>query len=334
LRRGGRCASLPRDLQPLSHLALASMLLAVTACTPACSPPRAKTPEGEQSGGERQAGERPGAERRPAAGSGRAAGSSPSGDMVMEAKGVDIRKLSEVQRATFFQLINTEPSACGKAHSLARSVNDDASCRDSLLVAQFIADRLAAGATASDVKSDVQVVLDALEPKKIAVAGRPSYGSERAPVTIVVFSDFQCPHCATEVPRLRRAVDQFHGRVKLVFKHFPLAMHPRAKAAAIATEAAHEQGKFWEMHDVVFANATQLEDEDLRRYARQVGLDMRRFEESYAAKNGKAAVERDRADGDRLGIPGTPALFINGRTVSELLFDGSINGWIDDALKR
>jgi protein-disulfide isomerase len=252
----------------------------------------------------------------------------------MEAKGVDTRKLSEAQRATFFQMINTEPSACGKAHSLARSVNEDASCRDSLLVAQFIADRLAAGAAAGDVKDDVQVVLEALEPKKIGVSGRPFYGSERAPVTIVVFSDFQCPFCASESPRLRRVVDQFHGRVKLVFKHFPLASHPRAKAAAIATEAAHEQGKFWEMHDVLFANATQLEDDDIRRYARQIGLDMRRFEESYGAQKGKAAVERDRAEGDRLGVPGTPAVFVNGRAVSELLFDGSINGWIDDALKR
>ena len=91
----------------------------------------------------------------------------------MEAKGVDTRKLSEAQRATFFQMINTEPSACGKAHSLARSLNEDASCRDSLIVAQFIADRLAAGAAAGDVKDDVQEVLEALKPHKIGIAGRP-----------------------------------------------------------------------------------------------------------------------------------------------------------------
>jgi protein-disulfide isomerase len=254
--------------------------------------------------------------------------------MVMEAKGVDIRRLSEAQRATFFQLLNTEPSACGKPHSLARSVNEDAKCRDSLIVAQFIADRLAAGASASDVKDDVQEVLEALQPQKIATAGRPSYGSPRAPVTIVVFSDFQCPFCALESPRLRRVVDQFHGRVKLVFKHFPISSHPRAKAAAIASEAAHEQGKFWQMHDVLFANATELDDDSIHRYARQIGLDMRRFKQSYAGDKATAAVERDRADGDRLGIPGTPSVYVNGRAVSELLFDGTINGWIDDALKR
>jgi len=254
--------------------------------------------------------------------------------MVMEAKGVDIRRLSEAQQAMFFQMINTEPSACGKPHSLARSVNEDASCRDSLIVAQFIADRLAAGASASDIKEEVQDVLEALEPKKIATAGRPVYGNERAPVTIVMFSDFQCPFCAMEGPRLHRVVDQFHGRVKLVFKHFPLASHPRAKAAAIAAEAAHEQGKFWQMHDVLFANATELEDEAIYRYARQIGLDMKRFKQSYEGGKAKAAVESDRAEGDRLGIPGTPSIFVNGRAVSELLFDGTINGWIDDALKR
>jgi protein-disulfide isomerase len=254
--------------------------------------------------------------------------------MVMEAKGVDIRRLSEAQQATFFQMINTEPSACGKPHSLARSVNEDASCRDSLIVAQFIADRLAAGASASDIREDVQAVLEALESKKIAIAGRPSYGNERAPVAIVVFSDFQCPFCAQESPRLRRIVDQFHGRAKLVFKQFPISSHPRSKAAAIAAEAAHEQGKFWQMHDVLFANATELDDDSIYRYARQIGLDMRRFKQSYEGEKAKAAVERDRAEGDRLGIPGTPTIFVNGREINGLLFDGTINGWIDDALKR
>jgi protein-disulfide isomerase len=254
--------------------------------------------------------------------------------MIMHAKGVDLGGLSEAQRAVFFQLVNVEPSACNERRSLARSLNEDDDCRDSLLLAQFVADRLAVGRTASDIEADIETVRLSLEVNAIDVGGRPSYGSGEAPVTIVVFADFQCPFCASESVRLRRLVDQLHGRTRLVFKHFPLRSHPRSKAAAIATEAAHEQGKFWQMADMVFAHQTALDDADLYRYAEQVGLDMARFRASYEAKKGKAAVESDRADGDRLEIPGTPSVFVNGRQVTHLLFDGSIHAWIDDALRR
>src|SRR5690606_11869192 len=131
-------------------------------------------------------------------------------------------RLAESHRATFFALINTEPSACGKPHSLARSLRDDASCRDSLIVAQFIADRLEKGISPSALKEEVQGVVAALQPRTIEIAGRPLYGNERAPVTVVVFADFQCPHCKEEAPVLRQAIERFRGRAKLIFKHFPL----------------------------------------------------------------------------------------------------------------
>ena len=136
----------------------------------------------------------------------------PAEDLITEAKGVDMSKLSDAQRDSFFQLINSEPSACGKAHSLATSLRDDAECRDSLVVAQLVSDSLASGISVTDLKLGLPEIADALRVREIPIEGRPVYGNERAPVTIVVFADFQCPHCAAEAPVVRKAVQCFRGQ--------------------------------------------------------------------------------------------------------------------------
>lgn len=308
-----------------SKCSLAPLLLILSACSPACtSVPEAGAPENK--GGPVAAttkAEAPPSEVTP-----------PPGGEITEAKGVDLSRLSEPQKTSFFQLINSEPSACGKPHSLAVSLRDDAACRDSLSVSQFIADALASGASPSDIKANMEYVVGALQPRKIDIEGRPVYGNERAPVTVVVFADFECPHCRAEAPMLRQAIDQFRGRAKLVFKHFPLSAHPRAKVAAIATVAAQAQGKFWEMHDIVFENQTALSDADIRKYAQKIGLDMKQFDADFAALKGKDIVEADRAEGEKLEITGTPAVFVNGRYFNEYMFGGTVVGWIDDALRR
>ena len=154
-------------------------------------------------------------------------------------------------------------------------------------------------------------------------------------MTVVVFADFQCPHCKAEAPGLRKAVQNYRGEAKLVFKHFPLEMHDRAKAAAIAAEAAHEQGKFWEMHDLIFDHQEQLEDEDLERYAKQIrGLDVAKWKADYESEQAELEVVKDRAIGEALEIQGTPAVFVNGRQLTPLLWGGSLEAWIDDALRR
>jgi protein-disulfide isomerase len=257
------------------------------------------------------------------------------GEQIREAKDVDLSGLSASQRETFFTIINQESSACGKPHSLATSLRDDPDCRNSLLVAQLIADRLVAGQTPADIKLQIDEVSAALTPVEIDLEGRAVWGNPKAPVTIVVFADFQCPRCKSEAPVLREQVTERRGQVKLVFKHFPLAGHPRGEPAAIAVEAAHQQGKFWEMHDLVFANQTQLEDADLERYAGQIPeLDVAKWKADYASPEVEAAVVRDRAAGKSLALTGTPTVFVNGRRVSSLLWNGELSAWIDDALRR
>lgn len=314
-----------------SKCTLAPLLFILSACSPACSNPDPIAPSGgggAASGDAAAAGDGGGAAKKGAE------ELPPPADMITEAKGVDLGKLTEVQKTSFYQIINTEPSACGKPHSLAVSLRDDAACRDSLSVSQFVADALAQGASPADIKGAMEDVVDSLRVREINIAGRPTYGNERAPVTVVVFADFECPHCRAEAPVLKQTVDQYRGRAKLVFKHFPISGHVRAKPAAVATMAAHAQGKFWEMAEQVFENQTALEDADLVAYAKRAGLDVARFQADYKAQVGKELVEADRVEGDKLEITGTPAVFVNGRYFNPLLFGGTVAGWIEDALRR
>ncbi len=308
---------------------LAAVSLFVTACTPACTPPAGEAPGGQDGAGKAPAKNDPSSAASASSGPQAAPASA-----LAEAPGVDLSGLSDAQKSAFFDVINLEPSACGKPHSLARSLADDPSCRDSLVLAQFVADRLAEGATATAIKKELEFLRKALTPREIDIEDRPVWGNPRAPVAVVVFADFQCPHCRAEAPVLRRAVDKFGGRAKLVFKYFPLRMHPQGKNAAIAAEAARAQGKFWEMHDLLFENQEDLSDERIMGFARQLGLDMKQFERDFRSEKAKARVAEDRAEGEKLEIPGTPTVYVNGREYNELLFGGTVEGWIDEALKR
>jgi protein-disulfide isomerase len=147
--------------------------------------------------------------------------------------------------------------------------------------------------------------------------GFPMRGSPMAPVTIVEFSDFECPYCGRAHPVLTELLREFEGQVKVVFRNYPLSGHPRALPAARAAVAAGQQGKFWEMADLLFEHQRALEDEDLVRYAEQLNLDMERFQVDLHSPATQEAVERDREAGRRLGVEGTPTFFINGRRFRE-----------------
>jgi len=151
-------------------------------------------------------------------------------------------------------------------------------------------------------------------PRAEVAALGPSLGPDTAPVTIVEFSDFQCPFCARSGPVVKQVVERFPGQVRVVYRHFPLdSIHPRARPAAEASACASEQGRFWEYHDALFANARALEDADLERYAAELGLDEGAFQDCVAEGRYRQAVERDLADGRSAGVSGTPSFFINGR---------------------
>jgi len=157
------------------------------------------------------------------------------------------------------------------------------------------------------------------EPEKVVtdinITGAPTKGPKNAPVTIIEFSDFQCPFCSRVVPTLKQIQETYGDKVRVAFKHQPLPFHQNAKLAAQAAMAAHEQGKFWEMHDKLFANQQALDRASLERYAQELGLDMGKFKAALDTNKYEAYVTADSNEGMRVGANGTPTFFINGRQV-------------------
>jgi protein-disulfide isomerase len=150
--------------------------------------------------------------------------------------------------------------------------------------------------------------------QKVEVGNAPAKGPANAPVTIVAFSDFECPFCSRVLPALKQVEEQYKGKVRIAFKHQPLPFHPNAKPAAAASLAAHEQGKFWEYHDKLFANQRALSRESLEQYAQELKLDMGKFKAALDSGKFNAQIDADSAEGMRIGANGTPTFFINGRT--------------------
>ncbi len=154
------------------------------------------------------------------------------------------------------------------------------------------------------------------DPDKVyrpAIEGAPAKGPASAKVTLVAFSDFQCPFCGRVLPALEQVRQEYGDDVRIVFKHLPLSIHPKAAKAHAAAEAAKGQGKFWEMHDLIFENQSQLSEEKYIEYADQIGLDVERFKRDLASAEIKKRVDADSREAARLGVTGTPGFFINGR---------------------
>jgi protein-disulfide isomerase len=148
---------------------------------------------------------------------------------------------------------------------------------------------------------------------EIRLTGVPVKGSPSAPVTIVEFSDLECAFCGRALPVVEELLRDYPGQIRLAFKHFPLDFHANARLAHQAALAAGEQGRFWEMHDAIFANQQNMKREDFMRHANLLGLDMPRFIAALDSEAAKTAVDADRQEGARLGVSGTPTFFINGR---------------------
>ena len=143
--------------------------------------------------------------------------------------------------------------------------------------------------------------------------GSPSKGGANAKLAVVEFSDFQCPFCRRVTPTLEQIQREYGDQVRIVFKHMPLPMHAKAPAAHVAAEAAHRQGKFWQMHDLIFGNQDAMSPEKYKDYAKQLGLDLGRFERDLESAEVKSRIQADAEEAQRLGVSGTPAFFVNGR---------------------
>jgi protein-disulfide isomerase len=144
----------------------------------------------------------------------------------------------------------------------------------------------------------------------------PDLGSADAKVTIVVFSDFQCPFCKSAYPTLHELADEYGDRIHIIYRDFPVSyIHPDAERAAQVAECADDQDIFWEVHDRIFQNQDTLSDEKFRLFVYEAGGDLNEFDECYNSKKYEYEVLNDYEDGLRLGVTGTPTFFINGNKV-------------------
>ena len=176
-----------------------------------------------------------------------------------------------------------------------------------------------------------------LEPMRVEVdaAGAPSNGPDNAPVTIVEFSDFQCPFCSRVVPTLDRVTSTYGDKVRLVFRQFPLhQIHPLAQKAAEASLCAADQDKFWEMHDALFADQGGLGVGQLKEKAGGLGLDRQAFDDCLDSDRHAERVNQDLQAGVEAGVSGTPAMFVNGRFLSGAQPFEDIAKVIDEELRR
>jgi protein-disulfide isomerase len=174
-----------------------------------------------------------------------------------------------------------------------------------------------------------------LEPIRVTVAANgPAKGPANAPVTIVEFSDFQCPFCSQLIPTLEQVKAKYGDKVRIVFRQYPLPFHQNAAKAAEAALCANEQGKFWELHDVMFKNQNALGVEDLKKSAATLGLNSDEFGKCLDSGKNAATVQSDMKEGSAAGVSGTPAMFINGRFISGAVPIDQITTVIDDELRR
>jgi hypothetical protein len=237
---------------------------------------------------------------------------APSASRIEQLDGIDLSELTTAEKRTWVAVVNDLLSPCGEPVSVARCAKDN-TCGACMPAARYMTRLVAEGFERSEIDARFNARFGRDTAKTIELQGAPVRGALMAPITVVEFSDFECPFCGSAAPLVERALASFEGRVRLVFKQYPLDQHPRAMPAALAAVAAGKQNKFWEMHDLLFSHQDALEDDDLVGYARQLGLDVARFQVDMASEETRAHVDADKAEGRRLGITGTPSIFVNGR---------------------
>ena len=183
--------------------------------------------------------------------------------------------------------------------------------------------------------TSVTAIAQAPERTEIATAGFPARGPATAPVTIVEFSDFECPFCGRLFPTLKIVERIYLDRVRIVYRQFPLRrIHPTAQKAAEASLCANEQGRFWEMHDSLFGDQEHLTIDALKARAATLKLDRTAFNTCLDSGKQAAAIDKDIAEGTKAGVTGTPAMFINGRMLVGAQPFAAIQAIIEEELNK
>ncbi len=186
----------------------------------------------------------------------------------------------------------------------------------------------------SEVEEQYDMRFGPVKKQEFELKESPVRGDPNAPITLVEFSDFQCPHCKRLQPLLERLLDEYRGQVKLYFKNYPITrMHPYAEIAAQAALAAGKQGKFWAFHDKLFGGDQEKEAmTDLEKIAKELKLDVKKWKTDLDSTKGQVA--RDHAEGERVDVQATPTVFINGRQYHGPHIYEDLKDWVDEELNK
>jgi len=241
--------------------------------------------------------------------------------------GVKVNGLTNAQKAQVLAIASQESCSCGCNMKIAPCLSQDRRCMVSRTLATAVAREIKAGKSptaAAAVLANATYMAKlqeelANQPVNLQVAGAPARGPASARLTIVEFSDFQCPFCRSGAKALAEIAEAFPNDIRLVFKQFPLESHSQAALAAEASLAAQAQGKFWEMHDRIFANPRSLTEANLIAWAKEFGMDAARFASELTSHKYQNRVQAEVLEGLDAGVQGTPTVFLNGR-----LYRGSV----------
>jgi protein-disulfide isomerase len=232
---------------------------------------------------------------------------------------VDLSGLTPVQKKAVLKVLREEDCSCQCGMKTAECIMKDSNCSYSRALAKIAIQGVKDGKNLMEISKLMDQSPKAHRPKlleapiTIAVEGAPVKGPADARITLVEFSDFECPFCSAAEKQVEVVMAAYPKDVKLIYKQFPLSMHPHAEMAAEASLAAREQGKFWEMYDVLFKNFRTLSRTSIFAMAKGIGLDMDKFKADLDSGKFKAVVDKDLADGEAAGVYGTPAFYINGK---------------------
>jgi predicted DsbA family dithiol-disulfide isomerase len=246
--------------------------------------------------------------------------------------GVDTGSLTPREKKDWSTWVSELLAPCpNEPVNIAQCVRESRKCAKCLPAAKLLAKQVRAGHSRSQAEEAFFARFSPDRVKSVDASDSPSLGPSSAPVTIVEWADFECPHCRHAAPRLEKTVESHPGKVRLVYKFYPLAAHVHGESAARAAVAAMKQGKFWEMHHALFEHQEAMEPRDIEKYAKDIGLDFAKWKADWESEAAADRVSRDRKQGDAVAINGTPTVYINGREYNLTKFDmeDDLEDWIN-----
>ncbi|HKQ98904.1 MAG TPA: thioredoxin domain-containing protein [Candidatus Polarisedimenticolia bacterium] len=262
-----------------------------------------------------------------------AAADAPAITDIADIKEIDFTGLTEGQKKMALRVMNANGCNCACNKTVAQCRRDmPNSCRRSLIFARTVVDAIREGkdeaAVTKTLEAKAATFIEAKMPDdtgmvyNIDVTNSPVRGPKTASVRIVEFSDFQCPYCAEVQKTLEQVLKAFPKDVQLVYKQYPLNIHPYARQAAAAALYANSQGKFWELHDRMFQNFSAINDQNIRKWVGEVGLNTSEFDRALQTGKFEPVIQKDAADGAAAKVLGTPTIFVNGKRVQDRSFEG------------